>query len=218
MPDMPEAAHPHAGTRVLSQGSRLENAGSALILLHGRGASAGDILTLAEEFDLPQDMIILAPQARGGVWYPQRFTASPEANEPFLSSALRRIDEVVAQLRMNSIPEARVMIGGFSQGACLAIEYAIQRGGRWGGLLGFSGGYIGPMGARRERAGSLSGTPAFLGCSDLDPHIPLQRVFDTSALLGEMGASVTTQIYPNMGHTINQDEIQHAQRMISGLS
>lgn len=218
MPEITEAAYPHAGTRVLTLGSRLEHARSALILLHGRGASAGDMIALAEAFDLPQGMIALAPQAKGNVWYPQRFIDPLEANEPYLSSALRRVDEVVALLRKNSILDMRVIIGGFSQGACLAIEYAIRRGGRWGGLLGFSGGYIGPMGKSRDLIGSLSGTPAFLGCSDGDPHIPLQRVRETSVLLEDMGATVTTQIYPDMGHTINQDEMIHAQKMIAGLS
>ncbi len=215
--------HPHRGTPLLRLGSEPANAGSALILLHGRGASAQDILGLAHEFDLPADMVILAPQASGNTWYPQRLIAPLESNEPHLGSALRRVSEVVEMLEQAGIPAERTVIGGFSQGASLAIEFVLRSAQhpsgprRWGGLLAFSGGYIWPTGQPRSPAGSLAGTPVFLGCSDVDSFIPLARVEETTALLRAMGAQVDQHIYPGMGHTICQEEIEAAQRIISAL-
>jgi predicted esterase len=212
-----ELSHPHQGTPILRLGSPLENAKSALILLHGRGASAEDILGLAQEFSLPEDMIVLAPQASQNVWYPQPLTAPVESNEPYLSSALLRVSEVVATLSAGSIPAEKVLIGGFSQGASLAIEFVLRSGRRWGGLLAFSGGFIWPQGKARPAAGSLQGTPVFLGCSDKDPYIPPVRVDETAALLEAMGAQVTKRLYPGLGHTINRDEIDRAQKMIAAI-
>ena len=154
----------HAGMPLLSLGSRLEHAARAMILLHGRGAGAEDMAGLAQVLDLPGDMAVLLPQARGSAWYPQRFTAPLEANEPYLSSALRQIDELVGMLQDRGIPAEQVLLGGFSQGACLAAEYAIRSARPWGGLLVFSGGFIGPLDAPpRPPAGDLQGTPVFLG-------------------------------------------------------
>jgi glyoxalase family protein len=212
-----EMPHPHQGTPVLSLGSDIKDAKRALILLHGRGASAEDMTGLAQEFSLPDDMLVLAPQASENVWYPQRLTAPIETNEPFLSSALLRVTEVVAMLHENGIPAEKVLIGGFSQGASLAIEFVLRNARRWGGLLAFSGGYIWPIGQPRKAVGDLQGTPVFLGCSDVDPYIPLERVNDTSAMLETMGAQLTKRIYPGMGHTINQDEIETVQKIISAL-
>ena len=144
-----EMPHPHQGTPVLSLGSDLKNAKRALILLHGRGASAEDMAGLAQEFSLPGDLLVLAPQASENVWYPQRLTAPIETNEPFLSSALLRVTEVVGMLHENGIPAEKVLIGGFSQGASLAIEFVLRNARRWGGLLAFSGGYIWPIGQPR---------------------------------------------------------------------
>lgn len=215
-------AHPHHGTPVLQAGTAIEQAKSALILLHGRGAAADDMIGLAQAFRLPQDMVVLAPQAAGYVWYPQRFIAPLEANEPYLSSALRRIDEVVAQLDQAGIPAKRIILGGFSQGASLAIEYVLRSGRRWGGLLAFSGGYIWPAGQPRpaepETQKSLDGTPAFLGCADVDPHIPTERFHDSAHLLAALGARVNKQVYPGMGHTIIQSEIDAAQEIITALA
>jgi predicted esterase len=211
--------HPHQGTPLQSLGSELSQAKSAMILLHGRGASAEDILGLAQAFTLPADMIVLAPQARGSTWYPQRLIAPLEMNEPYLSSALKRVSEVVALLQQSSIPAEKIIIGGFSQGASLSIEFVLRNSRRWGGLLAFSGGHIWPLDIPRQpAAGSLAGTPVFLGCSDVDPHIPLARVEETESLLTTMGAQVTKRIYPGMGHSINQDEIDTAQALISALS
>ena len=213
-----EFTHPHQGTPLLSLGSDLQVAKSALILLHGRGASAEDMTGLAQEFSLPKDMIVLAPQASSNIWYPQRLIAPLEMNEPYLSSAIMRVQEVVEMLAKNGIPADKVIIGGFSQGSSLAIEFVMRNARRWGGLLAFSGGYIWPLGVPREPAGSLDGMPVFLGCSDVDPYIPLERVNETSAALQAMGAQVTVQIYPGMGHTINQDEVIAAQKLISSLN
>ncbi len=175
------------------------------------------MIGLAQEFSLPGDMIVLAPQAAGSIWYPNRLIAPLESNEPYLSSALRRVSEVVELLEQAGIPAERILIGGFSQGASLAIEFVLRSGRRWGGLLAFSGGYIWPLGQPRVPAGSLDGTPVFLGCSDTDPFIPLARVEESAALLQAMGAQVDLHIYPGMGHTINQSEIDAAQQIITAI-
>ena len=212
-----EFSHYHHGTPVLSLGSDLQSAKSALVLLHGRGASAEDMVGLAQEFALPGDMIVLAPQANSNIWYPQRLIAPLEQNEPYLSSAILRVSEVIEILTQSGIPDEKIMVGGFSQGASLSIEYVLRNPRRWGALLAFSGGYIWPMGMPREASGNLNGMPAFLGCSDVDPYIPLERVEQSSAILTAMGAQLTRRIYPGMGHTINQDEIDTVQKIISAL-
>ncbi|HEX2994418.1 MAG TPA: dienelactone hydrolase family protein [Anaerolineales bacterium] len=205
---------PHRTQPVYSAGAKLQQASAALILLHGRGAPAEDILSLSKYLDYPQ-LAYLAPQAEGYTWYPNRFIFPVEQNEPYLSAALAKIDEIVRQVEANNIPVEKIFIGGFSQGACLASEYVIRNPRRYGGLLAFSGGYIGPLDTERQPNGDLQGMPAFLGCSDRDPHIPLQRVKETTALLNAMGANVTEKIYPNMGHTIIEEEIELARQVIS---
>lgn len=210
-------SHPHQGSPLLRKGIELANAGSALILLHGRSASAQDIIGLSREFSLPGDMIVLAPQAAGSIWYPHRLVDPLESNEPYLTSALRRVSEVVEMLEQVGIPAELILIGGFSQGASLAIEFVLRSGRRWGGLLAFSGGYIWPLGQPRGLAGSLAGTPVFLGCSDKDPFIPLARVEETATLLQAMGAQVDKHIYPGMEHTVNQEEIDAAQQIITAI-
>ncbi|MEO8358365.1 MAG: phospholipase [Chloroflexota bacterium] len=203
---------PHASQPVYTAGTVLNEATAAMILLHGRGATAEDILSLAAELTFP-GLTFLAPQASGYTWYPNRFILPVEQNEPHLSSALGLIDGIIKQVE-RAIPLEHIFIGGFSQGACLASEYVIRHPRRYAGLLAFSGGYIGPLNAPREPKGDLEGMPAFLGCSDVDPHIPLQRVKETTALLQAMGAQVTEKIYPQMGHTIVEDEIDEAKRII----
>lgn len=203
----------HTDQPIYAAGAALEEASAAMILLHGRGATAADILSLSAELDRP-GLAFVAPQAEGYAWYPNRFLAPVEQNEPYLSSALNLVDEIVKTVEARGISAERVFIGGFSQGACLAIEYVIRHPRRYGGLLGFSGGYIGPPGPERQPEGDLKGTPVFLGCSDADPHIPLERVKETSALLQAMGAEVIEKIYPHMGHTINEDEIATARDLI----
>ena len=193
----------------------MDEASAALILLHGRGATADDILSLSTYFDLPQ-FAYLAPQAEGYSWYPNRFLAPLEQNEPYLSAGLAKVDTIVKEVEAHRILTEKIFLGGFSQGACLATEYVIRNPRRYGGLLVFSGGYIGPLDSPRQPSGDLNGTPAFLGCSDPDPHIPLQRVKETTALLQAMGAKVTEKIYPNLGHTIAEEEIELARQVILG--
>lgn len=210
------AQHPHQGQPTLTAGVPLEQAKAAMIMVHGRGASAQDILSLAWEFNQP-DITYLAPQAAGNEWYPNRFTAPIPSNEPWLSSALTIVDGLVAHVEAAGIPEEKVMLLGFSQGACLALEYAARHARRYGGLVGYSGGLIGPDGTPRDYAGSFDGTPVFLGCSDEDGHIPKERVLETAEVFQRMGADVTTRLYPKMGHTINQDEISAVRDMMRAL-
>jgi predicted esterase len=204
---------PHANQPVYAAGEKLDEASAVMILLHGRGATAQDILSLST-YLAQRGLAFLAPQANDYVWYPNRFIAPIEQNEPYLSSALSLITEIIDKVEASGISSEKIFVGGFSQGACLACEYVIRNPKRYGGLLAFSGGYIGPLKMERQPNGDLNGTPAFLGCSDIDPHIPLQRVQETASLLKEMGAKVTEKIYPGMGHTINDDEIDMAKAII----
>lgn len=198
---------------VATAGRPLAEARAALILLHGRGATAESILSLADY--LPHaDMAYLAPQAANYTWYPYSFLAPMEQNEPWLSSALRRVGALVAEVTAAGIPIERIMLAGFSQGACLASEYVARQAQRYGGLLAFSGGLIGPPGTPRDYQGTLEGTPVFIGCSDVDPHIPLGRVEETAEVLARLGATVDKRIYPRLGHTINDDEIAAAAALV----
>ncbi|HNS02932.1 MAG TPA: dienelactone hydrolase family protein [Anaerolineae bacterium] len=207
----------HQGQPAAAAGQALAQAQAALILLHGRGANAPGILLLAEELYHPA-YAYLAPQAAGNSWYPYTFLAPLEQNEPWLSSALARVGEVVAQVEGAGIPAERIVLGGFSQGACLASEYLARNARRYGGLLAFSGGLIGPPGTPRAYTGDLEGTPVFLGCSDVDAHIPKVRVEETASVLQGMGAQVALRLYPGMGHTINADEIAQARTLLRGVA
>ncbi len=217
MNDQPKLNGPHQGQELLTAGKPLAEAQAAMILIHGRGASAYDILELGTYLALPE-MAQLAPQAANSTWYPYSFLSPLEQNEPGLSSALQVIADLVAQVEEAGIPAHKIIIGGFSQGACLASEFAARSARRYGGLLIFSGGLIGPPGTPRAYEGSLAGTPVFIGCSDVDFHIPLQRVEETESVLAALGGAVTMKIYPNMGHTIIQDEIDHARDLIAGAA
>jgi len=205
---------PHAGGPLLTAGRPTAEARGALILIHGRGATAESILDLAEYLRHPA-LAYLAPQAAGNTWYPYSFLEPAARNEPYLSSALARVGAVVAEVEAAGIPAERIFLSGFSQGACLASEYVARNARRYGGLIAFSGGLIGPAGTPRDYAGSLDGTPVFLGCSDVDPHIPLGRVEETAAVLARLGARVDKRIYPRLGHTINQDEIDAAAALLA---
>ena len=204
----PDAArHPHGGERVLMRGAPLETAAGALIAIHGRGGGAEDIIALAREI-APDNVTILAPQAAGNTWYPYPFLAPTERNEPYLSSALRTVADLVAQVGEHGIPPARIALMGFSQGACLALEAAARNARRYAAVIGFSGGLIGPPGTSFGFAGSLDGTPVFLGCSDVDPHIPKERVEESAVALERLGAAVDVRLYPGMGHSVNRDELE----------
>lgn len=205
---------PHQGLPLAAAGKPLAEARGAVILIHGRGASAESILELAAYLPQP-DLAWLAPQAADSTWYPYSFLAPLEKNEPYLSSALARVTEVVALAEAAGLPPERIFLGGFSQGACLASEFVARNARRYGGLIAFSGGLIGPDGTPRDYAGSLSGMPVFIGCSDVDPHIPLGRVHETAAVLARLGATVDSRIYPRMGHTINQDEMDAAAALLA---
>lgn len=205
---------PHQGLPLAAAGKPLAEARGAVILIHGRGASAESILELAAYLPQP-DLAWLAPQAADSTWYPYSFLAPLEKNEPYLSSALARVTEVVALAEAAGLPPERIFLGGFSQGACLASEFVARNARRYGGLIAFSGGLIGPDGTPRDYAGSLSGMPVFIGCSDVDPHIPVGRVRETAAVLARLGATVDSRIYPRMGHTINQDEMDAAAALLA---
>lgn len=191
---------------VLVVGASLEEARAAVVLLHGRGATASGILRSLPD-RAPTGFAYLAPQAPGYEWYPQPFTAPLEHNEPHLSSSLALVSEILAHLDGAGLTADKVILYGFSQGACLALEYAARNPQRYGGVVGLSGGLIGPEGLEREAKGSLRGSPVFLGCSDQDPHIERSRVELTAEVLAGMGAEVRLQFYPGLGHTINQDEL-----------
>jgi predicted esterase len=207
----------HRGGTVLTAGAALPDARAILVLLHGRGADAQDILGLAGELVTP-DIASFAPQATGNTWYPYSFLSPIERNEPYLSSALGAVGDLLAWLEQNGVPAERIVLGGFSQGACLALEFAARNARRYGALLGFSGGLIGPDGAPRGYAGSLSGTPVFLGCSDVDMHIPRRRVEESATVLDALGADVTARLYQGMGHTINDDEITRAREILASIA
>lgn len=207
---------PHQEQRVVRVGRPLGEATAAMILLHGRGASAQSIMELASVLAHP-DMLYLAPQAAGHQWYPYSFLAPIQQNEPGLSSGLQVIAELVAEAEAADILAERIVLAGFSQGACLASEFVARHARRYGGLLAFSGGLIGPLGMPRSYGGSLDGMPVFLGCSDVDAHIPLERVEETAVVLNEMGAAVDKKIYPGMAHTIIQDEINQALKIVQAL-
>jgi predicted esterase len=198
---------PHDGQPVLRQGPKPADARLTTILVHGRGASAEDILALAQEFRL-NDVAYLAPQAAGHTWYPYSFLTPIEQNEPFLSSALRVLERLVESVIREGISHERVALLGFSQGACLSLEFAARHPRRYAAVVGLSGGLIGPPDTPRHYPGTLAGTPVFLGCSDSDPHIPLERVHETARALEGMGAQIDERIYPRMGHTVNADEIR----------
>lgn len=243
---------PHNDQPVARAGASTKEAAAAVILLHGRGASAGSMLQFADEFQTPGEpetvqeppvdaspshrIAFLAPQAAGHAWYPYSFLAPVSRNEPGLSSGLSVIGRLIDELEADGIPASRIVLLGFSQGACLAGEYAARNARRYGGVVMLSGGLIGeggddPFGAGNLYAGGpdrergpehapltpMDGTPVFLGCSDIDAHIPLERVQASSGVFRKLGADVTERIYPGMGHTVNMDEIGFVRTLLDTL-
>ncbi len=204
---------PHRQLAAARGGVDLQKAKAALILVHGRGATAESILTLQGDLDHP-DFAFLAPQAAGNTWYPQSFLAPLENNEPGLSSGLEVLTKLTDEVEAAGIPASRTLLLGFSQGACLTLEFLARRPRAYGGVLGFTGGLIGPPDTPRDYPGSLAGTPVFLGSGDPDPHVPWSRVQETAAVLGDLGAEVTLQRYPGMPHTVNSEEISFARSLM----
>jgi predicted esterase len=207
---------PHAATRTESYGTPITTAKAAVVLLHGRGASPEDILFLGHQIGL-EGIAYLAPEAAGWTWYPRSFLAPVEANQPYLDSALRRVAVLVEKMEAEGISTQRIALGGFSQGACLALEYVRRNPGRYGGLFGLSGGLIGAEVGEAIPGASLEGTPVFLGCSDIDPHIPAERVRESAQVLEAMGAEVETVLYPRMNHTIVDDEIDRVRAILEQM-
>jgi len=205
---------PHQGQPLVTAGAPLEGAEAAMVLVHGRGATAQSIIQMADEFHV-HGMTYLAPQAAGRTWYPQPFTAPVEYNEPGRTSGLQAIADAIEEVGKAGIPPDQVIVLGFSQGACLASEFVARRPRRYGGLVALSGGLIGQTIDASSYDGDLEGTPAFFGCSDVDPHIPAERVHESAAILEQLGADVTTRLYEGMGHGINQDEIEHVGEMVA---
>lgn len=211
---------PHGGQHIVRTGADIDQASAVVIAIHGRGASADDILSLSQFVDR-EDVAWMAPQAAMNTWYPHSFLAPLARNEPWLSSALRLIGSLVEEAERH-VPTSSIVIVGFSQGACLASEFVARHARRYGGLVAFSGGLIGsadgdgapPHDKQFRYDGSLDATPVFIGCSDIDPHIPVERVHDTARVLEGLGAAVTKEIYAGMPHTIIDDEIHHFQKMM----
>lgn len=208
--------NPHAGQPVLRSGPSPEDARAAAILLHGRGGSAQDILGLAQQF-AATDVAYLAPQAAGSTWYPYSFLAPLPQNEPWLGSALLVVNGLVEDLGRRGIASDRIAILGFSQGACLTLEFIARHARRYAAAVAFTGGLIGPAGTERNYLGDLAGTPVFIGSSDVDQHVPLERVKESTEVLRRMGARVDERVYPGMGHIINRDELDAAGALLAGI-
>jgi phospholipase/carboxylesterase len=203
------------GQRVLQAGEAITSARAAMILLHGRGATADDIITIASEVHRP-GWAYLAPQAAGNTWYPNPFTSPLESNEPYLSAALDMVSKLVERVETR-VPAQRMAVLGFSQGACLALEWSARNARRFGAVIGLSGGLIGPDDTPRDYKGSFDGTPIFLGCSDVDPHIPMRRVVEAGEVLKSIGGDVTVRFYPGMGHLVSGEEIATIQEMLAAI-
>ena len=207
---------PHHAPKILMEGVELKNAKAVMIMIHGRGATAESILDISQYF-LIDDVTYIAPQANGGTWYPYSFLMPTEQNEPGITSGLQKISEIVDHAIASGIPEQKIMLLGFSQGACLSLEWTARSNKQIGAVFGLSGGLIGPNGALRTYSGTLEHTSVFLGCSDVDFHIPKERVAESADVFKKLGASVTLKLYPNMDHTVNDDEIDHINSMMSDI-
>ncbi len=198
----------------LTGGEEVQSASKALILLHGRGGSAEDILSLADHLPV-EDFALFAPQAATHSWYPYSFMAPLPQNEPWLSSALGVLKQLVADIRSHGIEQENIWFAGFSQGACLLLEFIARNATRYGGAAAFTGGLIGDRIYAQHYNGDFQGTPIFIGTSDPDPHVPVQRVHDTTALLQQMHATVTEKVYPGMGHTITAEELKAGRQVFN---
>jgi predicted esterase len=207
---------PHAGQPIVEAGVPLGEAPAVVIMVHGRNAAPANILDLVPRLARPH-LTYLAPAAAGRTWYPHSFMAEIASNEPGLSSGLAVLESLVARCEAAGIPRSRVVVLGFSQGACLTAEFAARHASRFGGVVVFSGGVVGPPGRRWDYAGGFDGTPVFFGCSDRDSHVPETRVAESAAVFTRLGAEVTKRIYPGMGHLVNDDEIAWAQGLLDAI-
>jgi phospholipase/carboxylesterase len=203
--------------KITTQGLPLKEAKKALIMIHGRGAGAEDILSIATYLDV-KDFALLAPEATGNTWYPYSFLTPPKENEPWLSSALELVGETVNKIVSSGISKENIFFLGFSQGACLTLEYVTRNAEKYGGVIAFTGGLIGDRIYEENYKGDFGETPVFIGTSDPDPHVPVERVNVTESILVKMNAMVTKRIYKNMGHTVNQDEIDWANKILGGIA
>lgn len=208
---------PHSAQLVQARGRQLEEVDVAMIMVHGRNADPSGILPLADAF-ANDAVAYLAPAAANNTWYPYGFMEPIDRNEPGITSGLAVLDALFSDLEARGIAASRVVLLGFSQGGCLTAEYAVRHARRFGGVVVYSGGLIGPPGTAWDYPGDFDGTPVFLGCSDIDSHVPPERVIESEEVFGRMGAEVTKRIYPGMGHTVNEDEIAFARDLLRGLT
>ncbi len=208
---------PHAGQPVVTLGRPLGGSRAAMVMIHGRNAGPKNILDLATPLAHP-DCTYLAPAAAGGTWYPNSFMADRASNEPGLTSGLAAIGRLIDDIIAQGVPRRRIVLLGFSQGACLACEFAVRHADRYGALIAFSGGVIDPPGTTWDYPGTFAGTPVFLGCSDVDSHVPKTRVDESAAVFERMGAAVTKRIYPGMGHLVNEDELTWARDTVAQIA
>lgn len=208
---------PHQSTQIAEGGVPATEADAAMIMIHGRGATAPSIIQLANEFDTDKKLALRAPQANNNTWYPNSFMAPSEQNQPGLSSGLQKIYDIIQDLKGEGFSEEHVYLLGFSQGACLASEFVARHPAKYGGLIALSGGMIGVGDAVNSEnyEGDLQGTPIFMGCSDVDPHIPKERVNESEKIFRKLNASVTKKLYPGMGHLVNEDEIKHINALLN---
>jgi predicted esterase len=207
---------PHRDQPVLLGGAPPGEAAGVLVLLHGRGGSAQEMLGLARELGRPR-FAWFVPEAAGRQWYPYSLLEKLERNQSYLNSALALLKRLLTRIEATPVAPERVVWLGFSQGACLALEFAARNARRYGGIVALSGGLLGPEGTPREYPGSLDGTPVFLGCGDLDPHVPKRRVEETAAVLERLGATVTRRTYPGLGHATNAEELDAVRAMLDGV-
>jgi predicted esterase len=211
--DVDKLILPHKGQQILASGAPLDEADSAMIMIHGRGATAHSILELANEFDV-SNVTFIAPQAFQNTWYPYRFIAPIEDNEPGISSGLNLIDTLINELKERGFTEDKIFLLGFSQGACLALEYAARNPKNYGGVIALSGALIGPKGLSRMYEGTFPQTDVFIGCADFDFHIPIENVNESAEIFNDMGAKVEKRIYEGLGHSVNKDEIDFVNSLL----
>ncbi|HEY4383190.1 MAG TPA: dienelactone hydrolase family protein [Ktedonobacteraceae bacterium] len=209
--------HHHEGQPLVTRGRPLDASRNVVIMMHGRGRTTDDILTLADRIG-DDSFTYLAPAAKDNTWYPFPFMAPISSNEPFLSSALTVYDTLIHNLLEQGFSRERIVLLGFSQGACLTAEYAVRHAARYGGIVLFTGGLIGPPGTQWQYPGSFGGTPIFLGTSDIDGFVPLERVQESARIFRQKGADVIERVYPGMDHLVNDDEIAFVRSMLHEVS